>query len=102
MFDNRCIFLYSFHLSTNLRNKHLNDLTSHLKVPAKLNTGITVKFVCVNNVFGKFLLNYPDITKLPDPHQSVKHNTVHYVNSKGPRVAAKPRRSKLLKLQFMA
>lgn len=38
------------------------------------------------------MLNYPNITKLPDPDQPVKHNTVHYINTKGPPVTAKPRR----------
>ncbi|GBM65904.1 Retrovirus-related Pol polyprotein from transposon opus [Araneus ventricosus] len=38
------------------------------------------------------LLKYPEITKLPDPNQLVKHNTVHYINTKGSPVAAKPRR----------
>ncbi|GBL79681.1 hypothetical protein AVEN_27721-1 [Araneus ventricosus] len=46
----------------------------------------------MNNVYGKLLLNYPEITKLPDPNQPVKHNTVHYINTKGSPVAAKPRR----------
>ncbi|GBN19871.1 Transposon Tf2-11 polyprotein [Araneus ventricosus] len=46
----------------------------------------------MNNVYGKLLLKYPEITKLPDPNQPVKHNTVHYINTKGSPVAAKPRR----------
>ncbi|KAF8791343.1 hypothetical protein HNY73_006228 [Argiope bruennichi] len=37
-------------------------------------------------------MKYPAITKLPDPNQPVKHNAVHYINSKGPPVSAKPRR----------
>ncbi|GBO18110.1 Transposon Ty3-G Gag-Pol polyprotein, partial [Araneus ventricosus] len=46
----------------------------------------------MNNVYGKLLLKYPEITKLPDPNQPVKHNTEHYINTKGSPVAAKPRR----------
>ncbi|GFX98955.1 transposon Tf2-6 polyprotein [Trichonephila clavipes] len=46
----------------------------------------------MNNVYGKLLLKYPELTKLPDINQPVKHNTMHFINTKGPPVAAKPRR----------
>ncbi|GBL72319.1 hypothetical protein AVEN_107914-1 [Araneus ventricosus] len=44
----------------------------------------------MNNVYGKLSLKYPELTKLPDPSQPF--NTVYYINTKGPPVAAKPRR----------
>ncbi|XP_055932083.1 uncharacterized protein LOC129962361 [Argiope bruennichi] len=48
---------------------------------------------------------YPAVTKLPDPNQPVKQNTVHYINTKGPPVSAKPRklapdRLKIAKAEF--
>ncbi|GFT75279.1 hypothetical protein TNCV_950971 [Trichonephila clavipes] len=46
----------------------------------------------MNNVYGKLLLKYPELTKLPDINQPVKHNAMHFINTKGPPVAAKPRR----------
>ncbi|GFX07008.1 transposon Tf2-11 polyprotein [Trichonephila clavipes] len=46
----------------------------------------------MNNVYGKLLLKYPELTKLPDINQPVKHNTMHFINTKGRPVAAKPRR----------
>lgn len=87
-------FLYTFNLSPDLRNKRLIDFTTNLKIPAKIRTCsiFCVKSNTVNTIFGKLLLKFPEITKLPDPNQPVKHNTVHYINTKGSPVAAKPRR----------
>ncbi|GFU88037.1 transposon Ty3-I Gag-Pol polyprotein [Trichonephila clavipes] len=39
-----------------------------------------------------FLKSYPSITRLPDPTQPIKHNTVHFIKTNGPPVVAKPRR----------
>ncbi|GFX02507.1 retrovirus-related Pol polyprotein from transposon 17.6 [Trichonephila clavipes] len=79
---------------TNLRHKRLIDCVTNLKVPAKLGicSIFSVKSVYMNNVYGKLLLKYPELTKLPDINQPVKHNTMHFINTKGPLVAAKPRR----------
>lgn len=87
-------FLYNFNLAPDLRNKKLIDTYTNLKVHAKLyNCSIfSVKSVIENNIYGKLLLKYPNITKLPDPSKPVKHNTVHFINTKGPPVVAKPRR----------
>ncbi|GFU75342.1 hypothetical protein TNCV_3510271 [Trichonephila clavipes] len=87
-------FLYQFNLSPDLRHKRLIDCVTNLKVPAKLGicSIFSVKSVYMNNVYGKLLLKYPELTKLPDINQPVKHNTMHFINTKGPPVAAKPRR----------
>ncbi|GFW42283.1 hypothetical protein TNCV_1207381 [Trichonephila clavipes] len=79
---------------SNLRHKRLIDCVTNLKVPAKLGicSIFSVKSVYMNNVYGKLLLKYPELTKLPDINQPVKHNTMHFINTKGPPVAAKPRR----------
>ncbi|GFQ83089.1 uncharacterized protein TNCT_473411 [Trichonephila clavata] len=39
------------------------------------------------------ITNFPSITKLPNPEQSVKHITLHYIETIGSPVTAKPRRS---------
>ncbi|GFY06782.1 transposon Ty3-I Gag-Pol polyprotein [Trichonephila clavipes] len=83
-------FLYQFNLSPDLRHKRLIDCVTNLKVPAKLGicSIFSVKSVYMNNVYGKLLLKYPELTKLPDINQPVKHNTMHFINTKGPPVAA--------------
>ncbi|GFU18611.1 transposon Ty3-I Gag-Pol polyprotein [Nephila pilipes] len=68
-------FLNTFSLAPDLRRKSLID-----------------KSVCINNIFGKLLLKFPKLTKLPDPNNPAKHITVYYINTKRPPVAAKPRR----------
>ncbi|GFS55629.1 transposon Ty3-I Gag-Pol polyprotein [Trichonephila clavipes] len=100
-------FLYQFNLSPDLRHKRLIDCVTNLKVPAKLGicSIFSVKSVYMNNVYGKLLLKYPELTKLPDINQPVKHNTMHFINTKGPPVAAKPRRLapdrlKIAKVEF--
>ncbi|GFS62493.1 retrovirus-related Pol polyprotein from transposon 17.6 [Trichonephila clavipes] len=100
-------FLYQFNLSPDLRHKRLIDCVTNLKVPAKLGicSIFSVKSVYMNNVYGKLLLKYPELTKLPDINQPVKHNTMHFINTKGPPVAAKlrrlaPDRLKIVKAEF--
>ncbi|GFV60662.1 transposon Ty3-I Gag-Pol polyprotein [Trichonephila clavipes] len=87
-------FWYQFNLSPDLRHKRLVDCVTNLKVPVKLGicSIFSVKSVYMNNVYGKLLLKYPELTKLPDINQPVKHNTMHFINTKGRPVAAKPRR----------
>ncbi|GBM89585.1 Retrovirus-related Pol polyprotein from transposon opus [Araneus ventricosus] len=43
-------------------------------------------------IFHKLLKEFPSITKLPNPNQPVKHNTVHHIVTKGSSVVAKSRR----------
>ncbi|GFV13691.1 retrovirus-related Pol polyprotein from transposon opus [Trichonephila clavipes] len=43
-------------------------------------------------IYHKLLKELPSITKLPNPNQPVKLNTVHYIITKGPPLVAKPRR----------
>ncbi|GFR29702.1 transposon Ty3-G Gag-Pol polyprotein [Trichonephila clavata] len=43
-------------------------------------------------IYHKLLKEFPSITKLPNPNQTVKHNTVPPIITKGPPVVAKPRR----------
>ncbi|GFX57365.1 transposon Tf2-6 polyprotein [Trichonephila clavipes] len=88
------VLIFCTNLSPDLRHKRLIDCVANLKVPAKLGicSIFSVKSVYMNNVYGKLLLKYPELTKLPDINQPVKHNTMHFINTKSPPVAAKPRR----------
>ncbi|GFS95212.1 transposon Ty3-G Gag-Pol polyprotein [Trichonephila clavipes] len=42
-------------------------------------------------IYRKLLKEFSSITKLPNPNQPVKHDTVHHIITKGPPVVAKPR-----------
>ncbi|GFV50285.1 transposon Ty3-I Gag-Pol polyprotein [Trichonephila clavipes] len=45
-----------------------------------------------HTIYHELLKEFPFITKLPNPKQPVKHNTVHHIITKGSPVVAKPRR----------
>ncbi|GFU46530.1 retrovirus-related Pol polyprotein from transposon opus [Trichonephila clavipes] len=48
--------------------------------------------ISTDTIYHKLLKEFPSITKLPNPNQTVKHNTAHYIITKSPPVVAKPRR----------
>ncbi|XP_054706732.1 uncharacterized protein LOC129216542 [Uloborus diversus] len=88
-------FLHYFELVSDLRNKCLRDTKT------KLQSADQIKDSKLHSVqislsgdtkYHKLLRKFPSITKLPNPHQTVKHNTVHHIITKGPPVVAKPRR----------
>ncbi|GFX96361.1 retrovirus-related Pol polyprotein from transposon opus [Trichonephila clavipes] len=88
-------FLHYFELVPDLRNKCLRDTKTklqsvgHLKHADLHSVQISIS---TDTVYHKLLKEFPSITKLPNPNQPVKHNTVHYIITKGPPVVAKPRR----------
>ncbi|GFT74679.1 retrovirus-related Pol polyprotein from transposon opus [Trichonephila clavipes] len=56
-------------------------------------------------IFSKLLNDFPNIVKPPCANQIVKHNVVHYIDTFGPPVCAKPRRIapdrlKIVKMEF--
>lgn len=87
-------FLHFFELVPDLRNKCLRDSKTRLLANCRFKDAKvhSVKTVFSNNTYHELLKEFPAITKLPDPNQPVKHNTVHYIVTKGPPVVAKPRR----------
>ncbi|GFX04299.1 retrovirus-related Pol polyprotein from transposon 412 [Trichonephila clavipes] len=88
-------FLHYFELVPDLRHKCLRDLktklqtTGHIK-QAELHSVKTIS--SHETLYHDLLKSYPSITRLPDPTQPIKHNTVHFIKTNGPPVVAKPRR----------
>lgn len=88
-------FLHNFELVPDLKYKCLRDLkTKFTTIGHVKHTDFhSVKTVISDDtIYHKLLQKFPSITKLPDPNQTVKHNTLHYITTKGPPVKAKPRR----------
>ncbi|GBM79585.1 hypothetical protein AVEN_11396-1 [Araneus ventricosus] len=88
-------FLHYFELVPNLRNKCLRDTKTKLQTVGHLKHADlhSVKIsISKDTIYHKLLKDFPSITKLPNPNQPIKHTTVHHIVTKGPPVAAKPRR----------
>ncbi|GFY23130.1 peptidase A2 domain-containing protein [Trichonephila clavipes] len=65
----------------------------------------SIKTHVIDNDFSKLLNDFPNIVKPPCVNQTVKHNVVHYIDTFGPPVYAKPRRIapdrlKIAKMEF--
>ncbi|GFU99687.1 transposon Ty3-I Gag-Pol polyprotein [Trichonephila clavipes] len=88
-------FLHYFELAADLRNKCLRDTKTklqsvgHLKHVYLHSVQISIS---TDTIYYKLLKEFPSITKLPNPNQPVKHNTVHYIITKCPPAVAKSRR----------
>ncbi|GFQ84909.1 transposon Ty3-G Gag-Pol polyprotein [Trichonephila clavata] len=86
-------FLHYFELVPDLRNKCLRDTIIKLQSVGHLKHAISIqfKFLSISTVYHKLLKEFPSITKLPNnSNQSVKHNSVHHIITKGHPVVAKP------------
>ncbi|GFT79713.1 transposon Ty3-G Gag-Pol polyprotein, partial [Trichonephila clavipes] len=69
-------------------NKRIDSLSfSRSRSPYELKP-----FRVMRHFYHDLLKSYPSITRLPDPTQPIKHNTVHFIKTNGPPVVAKPRR----------
>lgn len=100
-------FLHHFELVPDLRHKCLRDLKTNFQTMGQIKpTNLhSVKTIDSNIIYHNLLKEFESITKLPDPNQPVKHNTRHFIQTKGPPVAAKPRRLapdrlKIAKMEF--
>lgn len=87
-------FLYHFNLMPNLCKQKLVDSLTNLSSHCKLieSNVHSVKVVTGDSIYHELLRKYPEITKPPIPHQEIKHTVVHYIETVGPPVSAKPRR----------
>ncbi|GBN11658.1 hypothetical protein AVEN_102858-1 [Araneus ventricosus] len=88
-------FLQYFELVPDLRNKCLRDTKTKLQSVGHLkyaNLHSVQISISRDTIFHKLLKEFPSITKLPNPNQPVKYNTVHHIVTKNPPVVAKPRR----------
>ncbi|GFU62911.1 transposon Ty3-I Gag-Pol polyprotein [Trichonephila clavipes] len=88
-------FLHYFELVPDLRHKCLRDLKTKLQTTGHIKQATlhSVKTISSHEtLYHDLLKSYPSITRLPDPTQPIKHNTVHFIKTNGPPVVAKPRR----------
>ncbi|GFW97608.1 transposon Ty3-G Gag-Pol polyprotein [Trichonephila clavipes] len=88
-------FLHYFELVPDLRHKCLRDLKTKLQTTGHIKQAAlhSVKTISSHEtLYHDLLKSYPSITRLPDPTQPIKHNTVHFIKTNGPPVVAKPRR----------
>ncbi|GFX61683.1 retrovirus-related Pol polyprotein from transposon gypsy [Trichonephila clavipes] len=88
-------FLHYFELVPDLHHKCLRDLKTKLQTTGHIKQAAlhSVKTISSHEtLYHDLLKSYPSITRLPDPTQPIKHNTVHFIKTNGPPVVAKPRR----------
>ncbi|GFX18045.1 retrovirus-related Pol polyprotein from transposon opus [Trichonephila clavipes] len=88
-------FLHYFELVPDLRHKCLRVLKTKLQTTGHIKQAAlhSVKTISSHEtLYHDLLKSYPSITRLPDPTQPIKHNTVHFIKTNGPPVVAKPRR----------
>jgi hypothetical protein len=87
-------FLHYFNLKPDMRKRSLIDSCTKLNCHGIVNNTdiFSVKTVFGNDKFSRLLQEFPDILKSPCANQIVKHNVVHYIETSGPPVFAKPRR----------
>ncbi|GFU93884.1 peptidase A2 domain-containing protein [Trichonephila clavipes] len=87
-------FLHYFNIKPDLRNRSLFDTSTKLNCNDIIrNSNIfSIKTHVIDNDFSKLLNDFPNIVKEPCANQTVKHNVVHYIDTFGPPVCAKPRR----------
>ncbi|GFW77098.1 retrovirus-related Pol polyprotein from transposon opus [Trichonephila clavipes] len=100
-------FLHYFNIKPDLRNRTLFDVSTKLNCHCIIrNSNIfSIKIHVIVNDFSKLLNDFPNIVKPPCANQTVKHNEVHYIDTFGPPVCAKPRRMapdrlKIAKMEF--
>ncbi|GFU86608.1 retrovirus-related Pol polyprotein from transposon 297 [Trichonephila clavipes] len=100
-------FLHYFNIKPDLRNRTLFDVFTKLNCHCIIrNSNIfSIKTHVIDNDFSKLLNDFPNIVKPPCANQTVKHNVVHYIDTFGPPVCAKPRRMapdrlKIAKMEF--
>ncbi|GFV78756.1 transposon Ty3-G Gag-Pol polyprotein [Trichonephila clavipes] len=100
-------FLHYFNIKPDLRNRTLFDVSTKLNCHCIIrNSNIfSIKTHVIDNDFSKLLNDFPNIVKPPCANQTVKHNVVHYIDTFGPPVCAKPRRMapdrlKITKMEF--
>lgn len=88
-------FLQNFDLLIDLKRHKLIDNTTKLTqsgVMSKSSNYSSVKLISNNSVYHQILAEFPDLIKLSSGVKSIRHNTVHYIETTGPPIHSKPRR----------
>ena len=94
-------FLDHFHLLVDVKNRKLIDPTTNtgnrgVVLPTRVPS---VKTIVGTGVFDELIREYPEITQPRVENVNIKHDTVHYIKTFGPPVAAKVRRLSPVKLK---
>lgn len=89
-------FLSFYNLLPDCRNKRIIDGTTNLTATASIASASQDSIKAVNagdSVFARLLAEFPDITRPPGINRTVKHGTVHFINTTdGPPVTSRSRR----------
>lgn len=88
-------FLTHFHLVPDLRKRELLDGQTALRTAGSIGSGrdASIKVLKEENRYRRLLAEFPGITRLSCTHKSIKHTTVHYINTtSGLPEACRPRR----------
>ncbi|GFV75824.1 retrovirus-related Pol polyprotein from transposon opus [Trichonephila clavipes] len=88
-------FLHYFELVPDPKYKCLRDTKTKLRSAGHLKHANFHFFqiaISTDTYYHKLLKEFPSITKLPNPNQPVKHNTIHYIITKNHPVVVRPQR----------
>ncbi len=89
-------FLRHYGLMVDLTQRKLIDTCTHLQVHGILSTGVPPHTSFYpkdkSNPYLKLLSQFPALTQVPSPDTPLRHDIVHYIETVGPPVSARPRR----------
>lgn len=87
-------FLTHFGLLVDLRHQRLIDSTTNISMTGKCRPSSqqAVKLIADHSRYHTLLRRYPSITNPTPTFDGVKHSIVHYIETKGPPISARPRR----------
>ncbi|GFR05290.1 gag-pol polyprotein [Trichonephila clavata] len=88
-------FLENFGLLVDLKRRKLIDSVNTLSISdiSAVTDIISVRLISDDTYYHRLLSNFPDLIKLTPKGKQACHNTVHYIETTGPPIHSKPRRS---------
>ena len=89
-------FLRHFGLMVDMRQRQLVDTHTHLHIQGVLSTvpspSTSICPTDASNPYLTLLSEFPALTRIYSPDTPVKHDVMHYIETTGPPVSARPRR----------
>ncbi|XP_064463483.1 uncharacterized protein LOC135374455 [Ornithodoros turicata] len=89
-------FLHHFRLTVDVARKRLVDTSTSLSVPAASASDLpppsSPTMSALMSPYAAILCDFPSLTRAPDWTKPVTHDVVHYINTTGAPVFARPRR----------
>jgi hypothetical protein len=89
-------FLDNFELTVDIKNRELCDPRTSLSIQCRTKNsndiGIRAIFGDTDTQFQQLLRKYPDVIRPTPKDREVKHNVVHYIETRGQPLHSKPRR----------